>query len=324
MRKIAVRKIVRMRRTASVLKRIMLADLTFAIVGLALYMTVLPYDVVVIDAFLWVLEALMSAGVVVTLNVITSRTLYGARYEVLRGESVASLLIALAAVVVSAHLLADEVSEALNGHSLGASHPLSTVYIFAGAAASLLIWHRMKLVGVGSVRILAARTLIKKQLLNAVADAALGTSVLAANAIGTTLIEAVGVVGISAYVLLGYFEIVKEDVMRLIGTYEPVGIKERVSRVVRSVSKLRVRKIVLTALGSFYEVEVWVEAPAETSLIKAYEAALRAARSVVSRVPEVIRALIIVIPSWREGAEHCAGKVKVRAAVVRSDGNSIN
>ena len=71
-----VRKIVRMRRTALVLKKIMLADLILAVVGLALYMTVLPYDVVVIDAFLWVLEALMSTGVVATLNVITSRTLY--------------------------------------------------------------------------------------------------------------------------------------------------------------------------------------------------------------------------------------------------------
>ena len=35
----AVRKIVRMRRTALVLKKIMLADLIFAVVGLALYMT---------------------------------------------------------------------------------------------------------------------------------------------------------------------------------------------------------------------------------------------------------------------------------------------
>ena len=113
----AVRKIVRMRRTALVLKKIMLADLIFAVVGLALYMTVLPYDVVVIDAFLWVLEALMSTGVVATLNVITSRTLYGARYEVLRDESVASLLIALATMVMSAHLLADEVSKVLSNYT---------------------------------------------------------------------------------------------------------------------------------------------------------------------------------------------------------------
>ena len=107
-----------------------------------------------------------------------------------------------------------------------ASHPLSTVYIFAGAAASLLIWHRMKLLNGSTIRLLIAKTLIKKQLLNAIVDIVLGVSVLVANAAGTTLIETIGVTFITAYVLIGYFEIVKEDIMRLIGTHEPSGIKE--------------------------------------------------------------------------------------------------
>jgi len=86
---------------------------------------------------------------------------------------------------------------------------------------------------------------------------------------------------------------------------------------------LRIKKIILTALGSFYEAEIWVEAPAETSLINANEAAIRAARSVVSNVPEVIRALIVV-PSWSEKTEYSAGRVKVRATIGKSWRGSID
>ncbi|MCD6084916.1 MAG: hypothetical protein J7J20_05175 [Desulfurococcales archaeon] len=87
---------------------------------------------------------------------------------------------------------------------------------------------------------------------------------------------------------------------------------------------MRIKKIILTALGSFYEAEIWVEAPAETSLINANEAAIRAARSVVSNVPEVIRALIIVVPSWSEKTEYSAGRVKVRATIGKSWRGSID
>lgn len=86
---------------------------------------------------------------------------------------------------------------------------------------------------------------------------------------------------------------------------------------------MRIKKIILTALGSFYEAEIWVEAPAETSLINANEAAIRAARSVVSNVPEVIRALIVV-PSWSEKTEYSAGRVKVRATIGKSWRGSID
>ena len=136
MRRIAVRKIVRVRRLASVLKRIALADSIFASAGIILYLTLLPYEVVLIDAFLWVLEALLFAGIIATLNVITSKTLYGARYELLRGESLASLFVAIIATALTMHVLASKVCALADYSDASSSHPLSTAYIFAGAAVS--------------------------------------------------------------------------------------------------------------------------------------------------------------------------------------------
>ena len=128
-----------MRRTASVLKKLALADFIFASAGTVLYLTLLPYDVVLIDAIIWVIEALLFAGIIATLNVITSKTLYDARYELLRGESLASLFIAVVTIAIIIHLITDEIKAVLSNHDLQASHPFSTTYIFAGAVVSLLI-----------------------------------------------------------------------------------------------------------------------------------------------------------------------------------------
>ena len=195
MRRIAVRKIVRVRRVASVLKRIAIADFVFASSGIVLYLTLLPYEVVLVDAFLWVLEALLFAGIIATLNVITSKTLYGARYELLRGESLASLFVAVVATALTTQMLASKVSALINYSHLGTSHPLSATYIFAGAAVSALIYRWCRnLTRVTKVKALIANTLARKQLLDAVIDAILGTSVLLANLTNEPLIEVVGII----------------------------------------------------------------------------------------------------------------------------------
>jgi len=118
---------------------------------------------------------------------------------------------------------------------------------------------------------------------------------------------------------------VRDDVIRLIGTYEPIGVKKRVIKVVKSVSKLRTRKIMLTALGSFYEAEAWIEAPPEFTLGKAHEVAMRIARSIVSSVSEIIRALIIVVLSEHESIIPITARARgARTIKKNTPNNSMN
>jgi len=298
MRKIAVRKIVKIRRTLILLKRIVIANFLFSILGVVLFLTVMPYDVILIDSFLWTLEALLFVGVLMTLYVITSKTLYGARYELLRGESLASLFIALFASILTLYLITNKLSTLYQQGVIHSSSMLSTVYMFSGAVVSLIIWrYCIKFMNMPGISLVITNTLAKKQLLDSLVDAMLGISVVIANVLNKPIIEVLGIVLTSIYVLKGYIELIKEDVIRLLGTHEPIKLKKKIIRIVKLKSGLNVRKVMLTSLGSFYEAEVWVEAPSTMTLIDAYNHALRLAKNVLHEIHEVIRALVILIPS---------------------------
>ena len=298
MRKIAVRKIVKARKTASLLKKVIVVDAIFALAGIVLYITLLRYYVILINALLWILEALMFAGVVVAVQVVTSRTLYGARYELLRGESLASLFIAVLAVAVTTYFLVEKVATLIRGGTIETSNPASAIYMFAGSVVSAIIWRYCKQLSRRSrAKLIITKTLAKKQLMDAIMDSVLGASVLAAYAAGALILEIAGLLLVAGYVLKGYFSIVREDVTRLIGVYEPVSIRRKVVYAAKSSGKLRVRKVRLTPMGSFYEAEIWIEAPPTMPLGAAHANAMKVAREVVSKVHEVIRALVIVVPS---------------------------
>ncbi len=298
MRKIAVRKIVKIRRTLILLKRIVIANFLFSILGIVLFLTVMPYDVILIDSFLWTLETLLFVGVLMTLYVITSKTLYGARYELLRGESLASLFIALFASMLTLYLIVNKLSTLFQQGVINSSSMLSTVYVFSGAVVSLIIWrYCITFMNIPGINLVITNTLVKKQLLDSLVDAILGISVVIANVLNKPIIEVLGIVLTSVYVLKGYIELIKEDIIRLLGTHEPIKLKKKIIKLVKLKSGLNVKKVMLTSLGSFYEAEVWVEAPSTMTLIDAYNYALRLAKNVLHEIHEVIRALIILIPS---------------------------
>ncbi len=140
MRKIAIRKIVRMRKTLTLLKRIIIAYFLSSMFGIALFLTLMPYDVILIDSFLWVLEALLFTGMLLTLYVVTSKTLYGARYELLRGESLVSPFIALFATLITLYLIVSKANSLSYLSVVHTSDIISTLYVFSGALVSLIIW----------------------------------------------------------------------------------------------------------------------------------------------------------------------------------------
>lgn len=62
-------------------------------------------------------------------------------------------------------------------------------------------------------------------------------------------------------------------------------------------SGFNVKRVMLTSLGSFHEAEIRIEAPSSIMLIDAYNYALKLAKEVLHDVHDVIRALVILIPS---------------------------
>ena len=140
MRKIAIRKIVRMRKTLTLLKRIIIAYFLSSMFGIALFLTLMPYDVILIDSFLWVLEALLFTGMLLTLYMVTSKTLYGARYELLRGESLVSPFIALFATLITLYLIVSKANSLSYLSVVHTSDIISTLHVFSGALVSLIIW----------------------------------------------------------------------------------------------------------------------------------------------------------------------------------------
>jgi len=286
----------------------------YSILGIVLFLTVMPYDVILIDSFLWTLETLLFISVLMTLYVITSKTLYGARYELLRGESLASLFIALFASMLTLYLVINKLSTLFQQGVIHSSSILSTVYMFSGAVVSLIIWrYCTKFMNMPGISLAITNTLAKKQLLDSLVDAILGISVVIANVLNKPIIEVLGITLTSVYVLKGYIELIKEDVIRLLGTHEPIKLKKKIIKLVKLRSGLNVKKVMLTSLGSFYEAEVWVEAPSTMTLIDAYNYALRLAKNVLHEIQEVIRALVILIPSDNSRA------VDINALNSRSD-----
>lgn len=59
-------------------------------------------------------------------------------------------------------------------------------------------------------------------------DTALGVSVIIADVSSIPLIEVSGIILTSIYVLKDYLKLIKEDVIRLIGTQEPIELKRRI------------------------------------------------------------------------------------------------
>ncbi len=302
MRHVAVRKILRARRLVRALDITVTVSAALAFAGIATYILVFKSDVVLMEAFVWLSEALSFLGLMVAFHVAASKaTSFKARYEFLRLESLSTLLATIIALTMTGFVVYRTLT-----HTHGEPTPIIlSIYPLSSAVASYLLEHRLaKLFSTSELRLVSIDVVVRKLGLDVVFEAAGGLSIIASNLLHNVLAEKLAVLATAAYVYYGLASIAYEATMYLLGV-GPSTItrttRRRVESVVRRVFGRPPARMRIETLGSFTEVEVWLEVSPNMSLESAYNLSMQIAREIVRRVPEVVRAIVLVVPWTKPG-----------------------
>ena len=297
-RRIAVRKILIATRAVRTTYIVSIVSLVLSIIGIVLYV-VTGSDVVLMEGLIWLVEAMSFGGLAIALKIAASRALiYRTRYEVLRLESLAVLITSFIALVVTILAI---IRNLLSAH-VGVTPAIYSLYLFASSATSLVLEKtaRRGLSQIG-LKIVSIRAIAEKLSLDFVLELAGGIAIVLSNLLDNALVEQVASIIMGIYVSYGVTGIAREAVYHLIGitphhVYRE--IRAKVLSTLRRVTRYsRVRRLKIESYGTFYEVEVWLEAPPGITLGTAHRESMRIARRLVHEVPEVLRALVVFVPA---------------------------
>ncbi len=295
--KLAVRKITKSRKALSDLYITLILSEAFAVLGFLIYVIIFPSDVILVEAFVWLIEGFSFFGLVIAFHIASSRaTMYRPRFEVLRIEALSMLFLSLISVVV----LLLVVGKSLRGEKSSTPIILS-LYLLASALVSYLLerfLHRS--MHYYEVRLASIRTVASKLSLDVVFEVAGGLSIIASNLLHNPVMETAIVVLVGAYTLYGLSGIFYESLAYLVGLgprSEINRIREQIERLLEKSDRFKLRSLKVEMYGTFGEAEVWVEAPPHLSLAEASRESDRIARMLVSSIPELLRALVIMVPS---------------------------
>ncbi len=301
-RRIAVRKILHATGSLRLISIVVVVSTILSIVGFVLYRLV-PSDVVLMEAFVWLIEAMSFGGLLVAFRAAASRTVfYRARYEILRLESLAALITAVFAMATTVFVIA----RSLMTQEHEVTPYVFSLYLIASGIVSLVLEHycvtRMKFF---KLRLVAVRVIIEKLKLDIMFELAGGFSIILSNLMNSCTPEKLVSIVMGAYVIYGLFGIAFESAVHLIGVVTKKAYR-RIYRMVRGelsrvTKKARVRRMLVKSYGTFYEVELWLEAPPSTTLNAAYRESMKIARRLVHNIPELLRALVIFIPERTMG-----------------------
>jgi len=279
---------------------IVTASLALALLGFLLYMLYTPSSVVLMEGFVWLIEALSFFSLMVALRIAASRAaFYGARYEIFRVESFAVVLVSLVAAGITGFNILHTLR--ILAQNLDGKTPVEvSAYLLGSAVTSYLMSSRCKnVLEARKVFVLTAKTIEEKLRLDVAFEAGAGIAIILSNAFNTPLIENVAALAMGFYVLMGVALIARDAFLNLIG----IGSRELVAKTrrnvldaIKSATRFKVRKLLVKTFGSFAEIELWLEAPPNMTLGQAHRHAVSIAREIVLRVPEVIRALVIIVP----------------------------
>jgi divalent metal cation (Fe/Co/Zn/Cd) transporter len=297
LRHVAVRKILRARRQVRTLDVIVATSFTLAFIGIGLYVFVYSSDVILMEAFVWLSEALSFLGLMLAFHVAASRALsYRARYEFLRLESLTTLF----AAVVAMGMTGLVVYKAVAIWDVKPTPILLSAYPLASALTSYILERRLsRAFRRVELRLVSIKAVARKLSLDVVFEAAGGAAIIASNLLHNILAEKAIVLATAAYVYYGLSGLAYEATLYLLGVGPPSAIRRTrrdVERVVRRFFGRPPTLMRVETFGSFSEVEVWVEASPTMSLESAHTISMSVAREIVRRVPEVIRAIVIVVP----------------------------
>lgn len=299
-RRIAVRKILTATRAVRTTYIISLVSLALSLVGIILYM-ITGSDVILMEGLIWLVEAMSFGGLAVALKIAASRALiYRTRYEVLRLESLAVLITSFIAFVVTVLAI---IRSLLSSHA-GITPAIYSLYLFTSSATSLVL-EKLARRGLSQIglRIVSIRAIAEKLSLDFILELAGGIAIVLSNLLSSTLVEQIASIIMGIYVSYGVIGIAQEAVYHLIGitphhVYRE--IRAKVLSTVRQATKYsRVRRLKIESYGTFYEVELWLEAPPGITLGTAHRESMRIARKLVHEVPEVLRALVVFVPARR-------------------------
>lgn len=309
-RSLAVRKILRASRALRELYLVAGVSTALSALGIITYVAWFSSDIVLVGSFVWLIEAISFLGLVVAFKAAASRALfYRARYEIMRAEALAALLISVVAIGVAAVVCYKAL---VKGHEAPTPAVLA-LYPLGSAATSYALERRLRSRLAVGLNIATVRTVADKLALDVMFEAAGGAAIIASNLLAEARVEAAVVVVVASYIAYGLYGIAKDSALCILGV-GPSGtvrsIKRGILLELRRVTAYEVRGVKLRVHGTFAEAEVWLDAPAGMTLEEAYSEAVRIARRLVKGVPELLRALVFFVPAEGSGARGRRGRTR--------------
>lgn len=296
---IVVRKVYRFSSTLRYVARIIIVCLVYALTGLLVYMLYYKSNIVLIESFLWLTTAITYLGRFITLKVLSSRKLYTHRYEILNLES----LVALITSIILLELTLRVVYQSATNPSTLTTPLYLSLYLFTSGIISYTIYTYGRRVSskvkVPTITVYLSTLEFKYSVPFEFGG---GLAIVVSNILCNPVIESATTIVLGIYVVLSYIPIYKNIVLQLlgIGTRSIVETtKSIVRRIASKTTGMRVIKVKVRTISSFSEVEVWLKGSPEQTLLSAYTIAQFTARTIVRRVPHIIRALVIVVPDLR-------------------------
>lgn len=319
-RRIAVRKILTATRAIRTTYLVSIVSMLLSIIGIILYF-VTESDIILMEALIWLVEAMSFGGLAIAFKIAASRALiYRTRYEVLRLESLAVLVTSFVALIVTILAILRNI---VSSHA-GLTPIKFSLYLFLSSAASLVL-ERIARKGLRRIglRIVSIRAIAEKLSLDFVLELAGGIAIVLSNIVESSLIERIISVAMGFYVSYGVIGIAHEAIQHLIGITPHHVYREIRAKVLSSVRKAtrynKVRRLKIESYGTFYEIELWLEAPPGMTLGTAHRESMRIARRVVHEVPEVLRALVVFVPARRTNAPPRSMKRYARKRITSKD-----
>ena len=304
MRKLVIRKIIRINKALRTLNVAIFVSIAMTIVGLLLYMLLFNSVLVLIESLLWLIDGLAYITILVVLRIASSRTIYGARYELLRAESLGVLAISSTAFIVIVYLVTQTIIEHIANTPI-ITPILASTFFFAEAIASLGVRKYISSsLNKSKLKPIIMHVTSRKLLLDSIAEAGGGVGIITSNILQNHLVELAIIVTIAFYSLMELAKLISSSTLYLIGIGPRHIVTETRIKVIKLVKELhgkRPKRLFIRTFGTFSEVEVWLEVPMTMSIGEAYRKATWVAREIISNIPEVLRALVIMIPE--EGKE---------------------
>lgn len=272
-----------------------------AVVGILVYLFVFPSSVVLVEAFVWFVEAITFFGLAVAFKIAASRTVYyRARFEILRIESLVVLHSALIGVAIIVFIMYKSVSAAGSGYK--PTPMILALYPGISGLVSYIVekylFGKLKRI---EVKLVSLRFVAEKLKLDVFLEEAGAVAIVLANLTGQTLFETFIVLVVGSYLVYALGGIAVRNLYYLVGPgphEERLRVRRQIE-IVLSELGYSPRTIRVESYGTFSEAEVWVEYPGRATLEKSFKTSTSIAKTLVSRVPELLRAVVIMVPVKR-------------------------